>query len=141
LPRGSQPNLLLILRRWFMTLFWGKSKAFIRHEKKSVNPKQRDRCMAQRGRGKAQSPLGLQPVLPSDQIPGFGILQQFGLLSVHVLPNKAAQPSLDPCLWKTTNETLNSRRGIAHARALGQEEQPCGHRLGGCWVPRKFNRW
>lgn len=36
--------------------------------------------------------------------------------------NGAVQPSLDLCLRKTTNETLNSRGGPVHARALGQQE-------------------
>lgn len=44
------------------------------------------------------------------------------LLSVPVVLNEAVQPSLDLCLRKTTNETLNSRGGPVHARALGQQE-------------------
>lgn len=44
------------------------------------------------------------------------------LLSVPVLLNGTVQPSLDSCLQKTTNETLTSRGGPVHARALGQQE-------------------
>lgn len=44
------------------------------------------------------------------------------LLSVPVVLNGVLQPNLDLCLRKTTNETLNSRGGPVHARALGQQE-------------------
>lgn len=57
--------------------------------------------------------------LPNDQIPGFGILQQFGFIKCSRTSELNASAKLDPCLWKTTNETLNSQRGLALCQSSG----------------------
>lgn len=72
---------------------------------------------------------------------GLGSFNSLVLLSVHILPNGVPQPSLDLCLWKTNNETLNSWRGLVACQSSWPGRGCCVATSWGSWVPRKFNRW
>lgn len=67
---------------------------------------------------------------------GLGSFNSLVLLSVHVLPNGLAWPSLDPCPRKTTNETLNSHSFMPEL--LARKKLLCGHRLGAAGSPENL---